>query len=665
MFCLRCARWCACGLVGAWFAASAISQTVKVVDPLAVRAEGDAAHTVVTVSIPRSVPVQACDVVVVGGELGGTAAALEAARRGARVCITEPTNWVGGQMTAQGVAAFDDNQWTETSGGARTFLQLRETIRRHYAPMLRADAKTDAHFNPGSCWVSYECFEATVGYAALRSMLEPYIANGRLKLLTRTAPVSAERKGSALKSVAVYNFETHKLLRLTGTVFIDATSLGQFLPMAGAEYVTGAEARGETGEPEAPLLANPNAGQSFTYPFVLIERTGATSDERPSSYEKDRAHFSFDSKDASGLTLRYGMFAQFDKTPGSFWSYRRLVDKSQFQPGAFASDLSMINWDSNDVCDDGLLSLDAEQQARALQHGKRVALEFAWWLRHEAPRDDNQGVGYPEVGIAGAAMGSDDGLSLFPYVRESRRIKARRTIREQDVATKEARGAWFSDTVGIGYYPLDIHACGPDTLLPESKPAQIPLGSLLSSNIDNLMAASKNIGTTHITNGSYRVHPTEWAIGDAAGALAARAVKARLGIKQIADDPRELLKLQKSLIESGQPLVWFDDVPVNSAHFQGVQIAALLGLIELSNNSLSYHPEAPLTGRELSFALGKLHRNEASGAADAPVYWEMLRKIAPVAAGKSGVVTRGEFADWLVEVDHSSTSISGPPRMKL
>jgi len=647
MFSLRCARWCACGLVGAWFSTFALSQTIKVVDPLAVRAEGEASRAVVAVDLPRVIPAQACDVVVVGGELGGVAAALEAARRGARVCLTEPTSWVGGQMTAQGVAAFDDNQWTETSGGARGFLQLRQAIRQHYAPLLRADAKPDAHFNPGSCWVSYECFEATVGYAALRSMLDPYIANGRLKLLTRTAPATVERQGRALKSVVVYNFETHKLLRLTGAVFIDATALGEFLPMAGAEYVTGAEARSETGEPDAPLLANPNAAQSFTYPFVLIEGAGAAGDERPSSYEKDRGHFSFDSTDADGITLRYGMFAQLDKTPGSFWSYRRLVDKSQFQPGAFASDLSMINWDSNDVCDEGLLSLDAEQQARALQHGKRVALSFAWWLRHEAPRDDKQGAGYPEVGIAGAAMGSDDGLSLFPYVRESRRIKARRTIREQDVVTKEARGAWFSDTVGIGYYPVDIHACGPGTVLPESKPAQIPLGSLLSSNIDNLMAASKNIGTTHITNGSYRVHPTEWAIGDAAGALAAKAVKARRGIKQIADDPRELLKLQESLIESGQPLVWFDDVPINSAHFQGVQIAALRGLIELSKDSLSFHPELPLTSRGLSFALSKLHR-EFVVVPDAPVNWETLRMIAPAKAGKSGVVTRGEFADWLV-----------------
>ncbi|MGG2474547.1 FAD-dependent oxidoreductase, partial [Rhizobium sp. BR5] len=31
----------------------------------------------------------------------------------------------------------------------------------------------------------------------------------------------------------------------------------------------------------------------------------------------------------------------------------------------------------------------------------------------------------------------------------------------------------------------------------------------------------KNIGTTHITNGCYRLHPVEWNIGEVAGMLAA------------------------------------------------------------------------------------------------------------------------------------------------
>jgi NADPH-dependent 2,4-dienoyl-CoA reductase/sulfur reductase-like enzyme len=44
-----------------------------------------------------------CDVAVIGGGVGGCAAALAAARNGMRVILTEETDWVGGQLTSQAV----------------------------------------------------------------------------------------------------------------------------------------------------------------------------------------------------------------------------------------------------------------------------------------------------------------------------------------------------------------------------------------------------------------------------------------------------------------------------------------------------------------------------------------------------------------------------------
>ena len=57
-----------------------------------------------------------------------------------------------------------------------------------------------------------------------------------------------------------------------------------------------------------------------------------------------------------------------------------------------------------------------------------------------------------------------------------------------------------------------------------SLPFQIPLGSLLPRRIENLLPANKNIGTTHITNGCYRLHPVEWSIGESVGMLVAYAL---------------------------------------------------------------------------------------------------------------------------------------------
>ena len=84
------------------------------------------------------------------------------------------------------------------------------------------------------------------------------------------------------------------------------------------------------------------------------------------------------------------------------------------------------------------------------------------------------------------------------------------------------RAALFSDSVGVGWYAIDIHGQATDVVYTApTKPFQIPLGALVSRHLDNLLAACKNIGTTHITNGCYRLHPVEWNIGEAAGALAA------------------------------------------------------------------------------------------------------------------------------------------------
>ena len=75
-------------------------------DVMAVPATGDAAAAVVECGEPSAnIEEKACDVLVVGGGTGGIAAALAAARAGRRVCLLEETDWIGGQLTAQGVSA--------------------------------------------------------------------------------------------------------------------------------------------------------------------------------------------------------------------------------------------------------------------------------------------------------------------------------------------------------------------------------------------------------------------------------------------------------------------------------------------------------------------------------------------------------------------------------
>ena len=98
-----------------------------------------------------------------------------------------------------------------------------------------------------------------------------------------------------------------------------------------------------------------------------------------------------------------------------------------------------------------------------MQDAKRVSLGLLHWLQTEAPAAGR--IGAPELKLR-PDMGTTDGLAKFPYIREARRIKALRTVVEQDVSAGYERGpvaAPFEDAVGVGWYPIDITVPAPRT----------------------------------------------------------------------------------------------------------------------------------------------------------------------------------------------------------
>ena len=116
----------------------------------------------------------------------------------------------------------------------------------------------------------------------------------------------------------------------------------------------------------------------------------------------------------------------------------------------------------------------------------------------------------------------------------------------------------FPDSVGIGCYRIDLHpsAGGTNYVDVSSLPFQIPLGALLPKRVENLLPACKNLGTTHITNGCYRLHPVEWNIGEAAGALAAYAIRMKQSPRGIRNNKKMLGDFQNSLRNQGFELAW-------------------------------------------------------------------------------------------------------------
>ena len=190
------------------------------------------------------------DVLVVGGGLGGVAGTLAALRLGRRVVLTEETDWIGGQLTAQAVPP-DEHPWIEEMGCTVSYRRLRSGIRDFYRRNypLATGARDLEHLNPGAGLVSRLCHEPRVALAVLEGMLAPYRSGRRLRVLLRHRPVAAASEGDLITAVTLLDEESGEPLTVHARYFLDATELGDVLELAGVEHTIGAESQDETGEP--------------------------------------------------------------------------------------------------------------------------------------------------------------------------------------------------------------------------------------------------------------------------------------------------------------------------------------------------------------------------------------------------------------------------------
>ena len=252
----------------------------------------------------------------------------------------------------------------------------------------------------------------------------------------------------------------------------------------------------------------------------------------------------------------------------NLWKYRRIIHAAQYQPGTYSGDISLINWPQNDYLLGNLVGVTDEEAQRNVEQAKQLSLSLLYWLQTEVQRPDGKS-GYPGLRLRNDVMGTEDGLAKYPYVRESRRIRAQFTILEEHVGTENRKlvagegeeslhAAQFHDSVGVGSYAIDLHpsSTGNNYIDFTTLPFQVPLGALLPVRMKNLIPACKNIGTTHITNGCYRLHPVEWGIGEAVGCLIAFASDRKTPVEAVRAKANLLADFQKMLHDQGVETHW-------------------------------------------------------------------------------------------------------------
>jgi hypothetical protein len=187
-------------------------------------------------------------------------------------------------------------------------------------------------------------------------------------------------------------------------------------------------------------------------------------------------------------------------------------------------------------------------------------------MQTDAPRPDG-GTGWKGLRLRRDVVDTADGLAKSPYIRESWPIEAEFTVLEQHVGKQarqqpakqhEVKAAVFGDSIGIGYYRLDLHpSTGGDNYIDiDSLQFQIPMGALIPKRMENLLPACKNLGTTHITNGCYRLHLVEWNIGEASGVIAAHSIRLGETPRTIRNSPGKLAAFQSILRKQGFQLSW-------------------------------------------------------------------------------------------------------------
>lgn len=524
------------------------------------------------------------DVVVAGGGLGGCACAIAALRNGLSVVLTEETDWLGGQLSQQGVPP-DEHPWIETHGATQLYRDFRNNIRDYYKRNypLTSEAKAREKLNPGDGAVSKLCHEPRVAVAVLSDLFAPYISNGKLTLLLEHKITGADAKNNRVNALEATSVSSREKLTLAAPYFVDATELGDLLPLTGTEFVTGAEGKNETRELHAPERADPKNNQAFTVCFAIDYVPGENHViEKPKEYDFWKNFVPKMTKPWSGrlLDLSYSNPKTLEpKTLGfhpegismgdklNLWNYRKIINKANFLKGTYAGDITIVNWPQNDYFLGDIVGVSEQEFKKHFERGKQLSLSLLYWLQTEAPRPDG-GKGWPGIRLRKDIMGTEDGLAKYPYIRESRRIKAVFTVKEEHVGAdnraqitgkKEGnKAAEFYDSVGVGYYHIDLHpsTAGDNYIDFASLPFQIPLGALLPQKMENLLPANKNIGTTHITNGCYRLHPVEWSIGESVGLLVRYALDRKVAPRTVREKKDLLAGFQDFVRKNGIETEW-------------------------------------------------------------------------------------------------------------
>ena len=456
------------------------------------------------------------DVLVVGGGTGGTAAALQAARRGAKTILVSQWPMLGGMLTSAGVVAPDGNELAAFQTGIWGAF-LREL--NHRQPQGLDNA-----------WVSFFTYHPQIGANIFADWVK---AEPNLLWIPEQQPLEVIKQGNKITEVRFNSCTIH------AKIILDGTELGDLLELAEIPYRWGWEPKDQWQEPSAPIELSTlmkttppkppvhrglGGGQAPTWVFIMQD------------FGEGNIAPEIDIPPINTPELFTNAWQNYDIE--SFLNYGRLPDNK-----------FMINWpiQGNDYDQnlDRLIGSNSER-LQFWQESFYHSLSFARFIQTKLGSRYGLATGtFPIENRPNFNINPDilSAFALHPYYRESRRIEGLKTIIEQDILPIEngytaplpLNEAGECEAIAIGNYANDHHYTQFQlTLQPKSlrwggrwtgTPFTIPYRASIPINTDNLLVCEKNICVSHIANGATRLQPVVLGIGQAAGMAAALCIE--------------------------------------------------------------------------------------------------------------------------------------------
>lgn len=511
------------------------------------------------------------EVLVIGGSTGGTAAAIQSARLGAKTVLIEPTPWLGGMLTAAGVGCTDGNHQLPSG----IWNEFREACYKHYGTR-----------NLATGWVSNFNIEPHVGDSIFKAMA------AKEKNLTvlfgyhfHAAKIKKGNSGNnRMIDGIVIKDDNNKTYTIKAQVYVDATDLGDVLGATGLPFRKGFEKDSDVGE---ILGVNENSGiiQDLTY-VAILKDFGNGADKtitRPTNYNP----MEFDCSNNEYCATTSKLYSNVDAK--KMLDYGRLPNKKY-----------MINWPSNgnDFYTD-FIEKKASDRLSSIDSAKQKTLRFVYFIQQQ--------LGFKHWGLAEDEFSTADRLAYIPYYREGRRAIGHTlfTIPHMLNPFSDSLKPLYRTGISVGDYPIDHHHREfkgnlPELHFPKVPSYSVPLGSLIPAGIDNFIVCDKSISVSNAANGTTRLQPVILLTGQAAGVLAALSSQNKISPLKV-----PVRRVQQVLLSYKAMLMPYIDVSPNDSNWQAIQRVGATGIMRGTGKSVGwanqtlFYPDSTITQNEL------------------------------------------------------------------